>query len=94
MPADIDEGETVAISGLIMRNKSGLRLLPRRQSDIVVLGKNEDKQIKLKSVGEVSTSTDWNIQARDKKSELFNYLLILALGALIGLSWFYWKKRG
>ena len=74
------EGEIASISGLLSRTKTGLRLMPRFTSDIIKkdVESNEVGQV----LGEIAVSNEWGITSRNKKLELFKYLLVIA-GAII-----------
>ncbi|MDD5032297.1 MAG: hypothetical protein PHR36_04645, partial [Patescibacteria group bacterium] len=81
---EIKEGETLAIAGLVSRTESGLRIMPRFPDDIIK--KDSESQGQTGQVlGEVAVSDEWSITARDKKLELFRYLLVLAGGAIVVL---------
>ena len=76
----IKEGEMLAITGLINKTKSGLRLLPRSSDDLV--RKDIESREAGRVLGQVAINDQWAIAARNRKLELFQYLLIAA-GAII-----------
>ncbi len=73
---DIKEGANLAVSGILGKTSSGLRLLPRFNDDIV--RKDIESEEHAQVFGEISTSNEWELAARDKKLELFKYLLVIA----------------
>lgn len=80
-PKSIKEGEIISVIGIVGRTKSGVRVMPRSNDDII------KKDIESGSgagqvLGEVAVSDEWEIAKRDKKLELFKYLLVIA-GAVI-----------
>ncbi len=76
---NLTAGQKVTVSGILSKTASGLRLLPRYQSDIAVAEAALEPQV----LGEVAASAEWELAARDKKMELFKYLLIIAGGVII-----------
>jgi hypothetical protein len=88
-----DEVEVIAIAGL---TKSGIRFLPREEDDIVIVkNKTEDMMSDFENgevLGEFSESLEWNIDKRDKKLELFKYLLIISLGIIFVLGGMLYKE--
>jgi len=74
-------GQKVAVSGILSKTPSGFRLLPRYQSDIVQF--NQTSELEPQVLGEVVAAPEWDLAARDKKMELFKYLLIIAGGVII-----------
>ena len=72
----------MAVSGILGKTSSGLRLLPRFSDDIV--RKDIESEEELQVFGEISPNNEWELSARDKKLELFKYLLVIA-GSLIVL---------
>ncbi|MCK5510801.1 lamin tail domain-containing protein [Candidatus Parcubacteria bacterium] len=84
--SEIKAGANLAISGILSKTSSGLRLLPRFNDDIV--RKDIESEEHAQVFGEVSATSEWELAKRDKKLELFKYLLIIAgflIIALIGL---------
>ncbi len=81
---DYKEGEMVEITGIVGMAKSGLRIMPRSRSDIVK--KDGESQDVGRVLGEVAVNDEWEITKRDKKIELFKYLLIIAGGVIFVLS--------
>lgn len=84
---NIAEGDLMSVSGLVNSTKSGLRLMPRGPEDII----KKDAETPAESgagqvLGEVAASDEWAIAARDKKLELFRYLLIIAGAAIAVLA--------
>lgn len=73
------EGVNATVTGIVGKTKTGVRLMPRSQADIVLAVATSDNP---RVLGEVSESDQWQVEARDKKLELFKYLLIIS-GAVI-----------
>ncbi|MFA4833968.1 MAG: lamin tail domain-containing protein [Patescibacteria group bacterium] len=88
---EIQEGETLAIAGLLSRTESGLRIMPRSPDDIIKKD-SESQGSSGQVLGEVAASDEWSIAARDKKLQLFRYLLVLAGGAIVVLGGLLVKK--
>ena len=91
--ADIEKGNIYTITGIISETQSGLKLMPRSIDDIVIQNQTAKAD---KILGNVADSNEWQIANRDKKLELFKYLLIIATGAiilLIGLIIKFWRNK-
>jgi PKD repeat protein len=76
-------GQAVAVTGILSKTATGLRLLPRYQTDIVKTG--QAGELEPQVLGEVATASEWAVAQRDKKMELFKYLLIVAGGVIMVL---------
>ena len=74
-------GQTAEITGILSKTASGLRLLPRSQDDIRLT--NFSHGLRPQVLGEVAEGNEWEVAERDKKMELFKYLLIAAGGGII-----------
>lgn len=87
----VKEGDRIELTGILNRNKSGTRLLPRYQSDIVKLESGGDSgNESVEVVGEVPPGDEWQLAQRDRKMEMFKYLLIFAGAIILGLIiWLY-----
>jgi len=92
----IKAGSKMAVTGIVSLTKSGPRLLPRGQDDMVKIDTAVaagDGQV----LGEAEASTEWRLGARDKKTELLQYLLMIAGGLILVLAgWLlklYFKKK-
>ncbi|MBU2081515.1 hypothetical protein KJ962_02265, partial [Patescibacteria group bacterium] len=79
-PSSLVDGKTYAITGVVVKTQSGLRLMPRSSNDIVVQNQTSENSDVL---GEVAVDNEWQVASRDKKLELFKYLLIIAGGVII-----------
>ncbi|MEA3398672.1 MAG: lamin tail domain-containing protein [Patescibacteria group bacterium] len=79
---NLKEGEIATITGIISRTKTGLRLMPRSTDDIIKKDPETSDEIG-RVLGEVAASDEWEIAIRDKKLELFKYLLIIASTVII-----------
>lgn len=92
-PSSLVDGKTYAITGVVVKTQSGLRLMPRSSNDIVVQNQTSENSDVL---GEVVVGNERQVASRDKKLELFKYLLIIAGGTiilLIGLMIKIWKNK-
>jgi len=77
-------GQMVAATGILSKTGTGLRLLPRSNDDIVKINRvNEAADLKPQVLGEADQPAEWAVAERDKKLELFKYLLIIAGGIII-----------
>lgn len=84
--SDFNEGEAIAVAGIVSRSSSGLRILPRSASDI----RRENDTGEVQVLGASSESDEWGIKARNKK---ILYYVLISLGGLVivaGAIW--WKK--
>ena len=77
----LTSGQKATVTGILSKTKTGLRLMPRYQTDIVKI--NSATDLKPQVLGEVSSTREWDLSARDKKMELLKYLLIIASGVII-----------
>ncbi|MBU0722291.1 lamin tail domain-containing protein [Patescibacteria group bacterium] len=84
-------GQQVSITGILSKTKTGLRLMPRYQTDIVKI--NSTNELSPQVFGEVVKSKEWDVAQRDKKLELLKYLLIIAGGVIIILAGLFVKAR-
>ena len=73
---NIAEGEIIAVTGILGLAASGPRLMPRFSEDIVRKDIESSAQVG-QVLGEVMANDEWEIAARDKKLELFKYLLVI-----------------
>ncbi|MDD4271627.1 MAG: lamin tail domain-containing protein [Patescibacteria group bacterium] len=84
-------GQKVSVTGILSKTQTGFRLLPRYQSDIAVIESAEG--LKPQVFGEVASAEEWDLAERDKKLELFKYLLIIAGGVIILLTGLFIKMK-
>jgi competence protein ComEA len=84
-PAGIKEGEKIAVTGLVGRTQSGIRIMPRSSDDIVKKD-SESAEMAGQVLGEVMAGDEWEVAKRNKKLELFKYLLLVAGGAIMALA--------
>lgn len=77
---EIMVGDLFEVTGVVNKTKSGLRLLPREQFDLVKL-----RQPGSEVLGESASSSQLSIPARDKQIEFLEYLLIIAAGVILVL---------
>jgi len=81
-PSNLAEGKSYRITGILGKTNSGLKIMPRSIKDIVLI----NQPIAVGSVlGEVAASNEWAVAERNKKLELFKYLLVIAVGVIIVL---------
>ncbi|MDO8593132.1 MAG: lamin tail domain-containing protein [bacterium] len=78
-------GQIVAVTGIVSKTSGGARLLPRSKDDIAVIA-GAAAELAPQVLGEVASGNEWEVAARDKKNELFKYLLIIAGGIVIVLA--------
>ena len=57
--------------------------MPRSKDDIIKKDIESQSGDEGRVLGEVAESDEWAIEARDKKIELFKYLLVIAIGIII-----------
>ncbi|MBL7058499.1 lamin tail domain-containing protein [Patescibacteria group bacterium] len=88
---DIIEGSSYEVSGIVGMTSSGPKLMPRSIDDFVALTNNE---INIGYPGTIK-SEEWSIPVRNKKQELFNYLLVVG-GAIsiVLLGYIYVIEKG
>ena len=84
-------GQKILVAGILSKTQTGLRLLPRRQEDIVLI--NSAAELEPMVLGEVAEAKEWNLAERDKKLELFKYLFIIAGGVIIVLVGLFIKAK-
>ncbi len=90
-PKNFVAGDKLTVSGILGRTNTGIRLLPRYLEDLVRV--NAANAAEPQVLGEVSASDQWQLEARDKKLELFKYLLIIAGGIIVVLAGLMIKNR-
>ncbi len=90
-PKNFVAGDKLTVSGILSKTNTGLRLLPRYVEDLARI--NMANAAEPQVLGEVSASDQWQLEARDKKLELFKYLLIIAGGVIIVLVGLMIKNR-
>lgn len=71
---DIVEGSNYEVRGVVSMTNVGPKLMPRNIDDFVLL---DNEKVKNDYAGFVQETDNWSIPARNKKQELFNYLLII-----------------
>ncbi|MFH1661844.1 MAG: lamin tail domain-containing protein [Candidatus Falkowbacteria bacterium] len=81
-PKNIEEGEILKITGIAGKTSAGIRIMPRSNYDIIKKDVESNNE-KIEVLGEVISESQWAISARDKKLELFKYLLVIAGGIII-----------
>ncbi len=91
----LKEGSAFTVSGILGQTSSGLRLMPRSQDDIVMVGTSSAEVGQV--LGEVAVSDTWTVAERDKRLEFFKYLLVGAFGIIAVLGGILFKvgrKKG
>jgi len=84
-PADIGEGESWSVTGIVSETKSGYRILPRQQSDLQLVGEVKG------AAEEIAAHTNWS------QLEKYFLALMIFLGVTnVWLMWHNWqlKKSG
>ncbi|MBU0636997.1 lamin tail domain-containing protein [Patescibacteria group bacterium] len=89
-PSSVEKGKTYAITGIVAKTQSGLKLMPRSNDDVIIQNQAADVG---KVLGEVAVNNEWEVASRNKKLELFKYLLIIAIGTIILLIGLMIKKN-
>jgi len=80
------EGETASVTGIMSNTTTGPKLMPRSADDIIK--KDIETSDQGRVLGEISVNDEWMVAERDKKLELFKYLLVIAIAIIILLSGF------
>ncbi|MBI4779357.1 lamin tail domain-containing protein [Candidatus Falkowbacteria bacterium] len=88
---NLEPGQLVSATGILSRTQAGLRLLPRCQEDIVLI--NSAVELEPQVLGETALAGEWDVAERDKKLELFKYLLIMAGSVIIILAGLFIKAK-
>lgn len=79
-------GQNLAVTGILSKTKTGSRLMPRYQSDMVKINQADPPELEPRVLGEIAAAQEWEVAARNKKMELLKYLLIIAGGVIIILA--------
>ena len=82
--SEIKAGANLAVIGILSKTSSGLRLLPRFSGDIIRNDIEGEESVQV--LGEISHGNEWELAKRDKKMELFKYLLIIAVFLIVALA--------
>lgn len=85
---DFSLGEKVSVTGILSKTASGFRLLPRGITDIARINTASAAVL-----GESAASDVWALPARDKKTEMLEYFLIVAGGIIVVLAGLMTKYR-
>ena len=78
-------GERYQITGLLKNENGRLKLLPRNEADLIKLNQAEVAGDKISANQEKASNTPINYAANSKKEKLWQYLLVVAAGIIIGL---------
>lgn len=92
-PKIFKEGYSFTVTGIVGKTKSGIRIMPRSNDDIIskdIESVNNKKVGKI--LGEVSANDEWEISQINKKIELFKYLLVVSTGIIIVLGILLYKS--
>ena len=87
---DYKEGDNIQVTGILGFKQLEQRIFPRSQNDIVKIAQAANGSINL--TGEVATSSEWELQARDKKLEFLRYILVVSGGIILVLGVWVFKK--
>ncbi len=82
-PKSFNEGEIIKVTGIVSRTKSGIRIMPRSDDDIIKKDVESTTGEEGRILGETAESNEWAIEAIDKKIELFKYLLVVATAVIV-----------
>ncbi len=74
-------GQKVSVAGILSKTQTGLRLLPRYPGDIALVDRTDALEPRV--LGETIDAAEWDLAERNKKLELFKYLLIISGGVII-----------
>jgi competence ComEA-like helix-hairpin-helix protein len=85
-PKNYEEGEIIEVTGIVGLTSSGPRVTPRSARDIIKKGVLGEKSEEVVVLGAELESDKWALEERDKKIELFKYLLVIAGAAVVVLS--------
>jgi len=85
------EGDYATVDGILSNTRTGLRLLPRTDEDIII---KQNAQTDNGQVLGTSTSNDkWQLTSDDKNQKLIEYLvIIISAGLIISIVWFMKKN--
>ncbi|MBU1778564.1 lamin tail domain-containing protein [Patescibacteria group bacterium] len=81
-PKSIKVGDQVKITGIVSKTNSGVKIMPRSSDDIVKINVSADSNAD-EILGSIAVNDEWEIAQRNKKMELFKYLLVFACGIII-----------
>lgn len=84
---DFTEGDKIEVRGIVSQSGTNLRIMPRSREDIVKQS-NGNNEI----LGEVASSGEWQLAARDKNKEVLKYFLAVAIFVTLGLLVFAVRK--
>jgi len=87
--SDFTEGEKIEVRGIVGRSGENLRIMPRSKEDVIKQSIEEGKVL-----GEVSSSNEWQLAQRDKKTEMLKYFLAILFFVVVVLVFFINKKHG
>jgi cysteine-rich repeat protein len=74
------EGDNVEIAGILIKDTSGFKLLPRGRDDIKKAASSSGQVL-----GEVAPSDEWQLAQRDKTTEMLKYFLAIAIFMIVVL---------
>jgi PKD repeat protein len=74
------EGDNVEIAGILIKDASGFKLLPRDRDDIKKAASSSGQVL-----GEVASSDEWQLAQRDKITEMLKYFLAIAVFVIVVL---------
>lgn len=90
--SSFNEGDLISASGIVTASRSGLRIMPRFRDDLIKTSAPGQALAGPQVLGEVAENDNWSLAARDKKMELFQYLLILSGGLILILAVFLFRE--
>ena len=80
---NIKEGDIVTVTGLVGLTKTSVRIMPRSSEDIYKVVAEAETMEPGQVLGASAGSDTWSLPARNKKLELFKYLLVLSGAGLM-----------
>ncbi len=89
---DFKVGDSLSITGILINNSNGKRLLPRSTDDIVRLDSIADNKDEGRVLGEEIESNEWTLARRDNDKEFLIYFFMIFCAFILGVLGWYIKK--
>lgn len=81
-------GDKFSIAGILVRNSSGEKIMPRSKDDVVKINNSN-----VSNPGELNTATEWTLATTDRKVKFLEYALVILVGVASILGWFLFKRK-